>query len=209
MPEFDIVQTEDGDLVIEGDPAQAPLGELVVEHEDLTVQPTGGSTMPQLDATTFSSQIFWLVITFLFLWLVLSRKLIPEIHTVLENRQTKIRHDLDRAEKLRSEAESAKENYERALKESRTKAQTLIAESTSLMEKSASARHAELDTKLEKQLSDAQANIEASKAQALARLAPVSKELTQAIVEKLTAKKIAISDVSAVVDAKLKEKHNA
>jgi F-type H+-transporting ATPase subunit b len=162
--------------------------------------------MPQLNVEMFPSQIFWLIVTFAFLYLLLSRSILPRIHAALENRQSKINHDIDRAEQLRNEAEEARETYERALKESRLKAQDLIAESSALMDKSAAARHAELDKKLEKQLADAEANITSAKAEALAKLAPVSKELTQQIVEKLTGKKLQASEVSSVVDSLIEEK---
>lgn len=174
-----------------------------------THQPAHDKVMPQLDVTTFSSQIFWMVVTFAFLYLLLSRALLPRIHGVMESRQTKINHDIDRAEQLRNEAEEARETYERALRESRGKAQDLIAESSALMEKSAHARHAELDKKIEKQLADAEANIASAKSEALAKLAPVSKELTQQIVEKLTGQKLQTSEVSAVVDGLIKGKAHA
>lgn len=167
------------------------------------------SNMPQLDVEWFSSQIFWLTLTFAFLYLLLSRSVLPRIHNVMENRQNKITHDIDRAEQLRNEAEEARETYERALKESRAKAQSLIAESAALMEKSAAARHAELDRKLETQLSDAEANIAAAKEDALAKLAPVSKELTRHIVEKLTGQKLQDKEIATVVDTLIKEKSHA
>lgn len=167
------------------------------------------SDMPQLDITWFSSQIFWLIVTFAFLYLLLSRSVLPRIHTVMESRQNKITHDIDRAEQLRNEAEEARETYERALKDSRAKAQSLITESAALMEKSSNARHAELDKKLDKQLSDAEAGIAAAKSDALAKLAPVSKELTQHIVEKLTGQKLNEKEVATVVDGLIKEKSHA
>lgn len=165
--------------------------------------------MPQLEVVSFSSQIFWLIVTFAFLYFALSRSLLPRIHNVLESRQNKINHDIDRAEQLRNEAEEARETYERALKESRSKAQALIAESAALMEKSTTARHHELDAKLEAQMANAEANIRAAKTEALARLAPVSKELTQQIVEKLTGQKTEPSEISATVNDLIKEKHYA
>lgn len=162
--------------------------------------------MPQLDVAMFSSQIFWLAATFLLLYLVLSLSLLPQIHMVIENRQSKISHDLDRAEALRAEAEEARETYERALKEARAKAQSLMMESSVLMDKTTANRHAELDKKLEKQLAKAEADIASAKKAALAKLAPVSKELTQQIVEKITGQKVSATEINAVVDALLKEK---
>lgn len=186
---------------------ETPEGTVITEVK-VQEPPHAEGGMPQLDVTTFSSQIFWLVVTFAFLYLLLSRSILPRIHSVLESRQSKISHDIDRAEQLRNEAEEARENYERALRDSRIKAQLLIAESSALMDKSSAARHAELDKKLEKQLADADANITSAKAEALAKLAPVSKELTQQIVEKLTGQKLQASEVSAVVDSLIKEKAN-
>jgi len=164
--------------------------------------------MPQLDFDTFSSQIFWLVVTFAALYVLLARSVIPRIHDVLEHRQNKITHDIDRAEQLRNEAEEAREVYERALKESRAKAQALISESAALMDKSSAVRHAELDAKLTKQLAEAEANILSAKTQALSKLAPVSKELTQQIVEKLTGQKPKDAEVAPVVDNLLKGSAN-
>lgn len=183
-------------------------GEAEATTAEIAAITHGEGGMPQLQFETFSSQIFWMIVTFAFLYLLLSRSLLPRIHTVMEGRQNKISHDIDRAEHLRNEAEEARETYERALKESRMKAQELIAESSALMEKSAAARNTELDGKLEKQLNDAEANIASAKSEALAKLAPVSKELTQHIVEKLTGQKLQSSEVSSVVDTLIKEKAN-
>lgn len=197
-PETDVLFAIEGEVAV----VETETGQLV----DI---PPAESGMPQLDADWFSTQVFWLIVTFAFLYLLLARSVLPRIHTVLESRQNKITHDIDRAEQLRNEAEEARESYERALKESRNKAQALIAESAALMEKSSTARHAELDRKLEKQLADAEASIAAAKADALATLAPVSKELAQQIVEKLTGQKLQNTEVGSVVDTLIKEKDHA
>lgn len=178
-----------------------------VTHTSTEHAPQQGG-MPQLNFDTFSSQIFWLVVTFAALYILLARSVLPRIHDVLENRQNKITHDIDRAEQLRNEAEEAREVYERALKESRAKAQALISESAALMDKSSAVRHAELDAKLTKQLAEAEANILSAKSQALSKLAPASKELTQQIVEKLTGQKPKDAEVTAVVDNLLKGSAN-
>lgn len=171
--------------------------------------PAEGPKMPQLNTEHFSSQIFWLLVTFIALYAMLSRSLLPRVHDVMEGRQSKIAHDMDRAEQLRTEAEEAKVIYEKALQESRAKAQNLMAESAALVEKAATSRQAELDSKLERQLAEADANIQTAKAQALARLAPVSKELTQQIIEQLTGEKSSAGKVSETVDKLIKQKEAA
>ncbi|MCH2546132.1 MAG: ATPase [Alphaproteobacteria bacterium] len=202
--DFAVSQDMNGELVI-----QSQNQNFVAETQQADNAQHGKAGMPQLDVETFSSQIFWLIVTFAFLYLLLARSILPRIHDVLESRQNKISHDIDRAEQLRNEAEEARETYERALKESRAKAQDLIIESSALMEKSSTARHAELDKKIEQQMRDAEAAITNAKTEALAKLAPVSKELTQQIVEKLTGQSLKATEVDAVIDAMLKDKANA
>ena len=184
---------------------EAAAGDATTATVEHTADHGGKATMPQLDPTYMHSQIFWLAVTFLALWAILSRTVLPRITTILENRQNKITQDLERAEKLGLEAEAARDHYEKALVESRTKAQALIAESAALMEKTSTARHNELTAKLDKQLTKAEADILSAKEDAMAKLTPIAKELTQEIVEKLTGQKLKAADVSSVVDSIAKE----
>ena len=54
--------------------------------------------MPQLDFSTFPNQIFWLCVTLVVLYLILSRVALPRIATVLSERHGAIQRDLDKAE---------------------------------------------------------------------------------------------------------------
>src|SRR3546814_6905695 len=68
---------------------------------------TGGSGsggLPQLDADTYPTQIFWLVVTFVILYLIMSKVALPRIAEVLEERQERVADDIETAERLRSEA---------------------------------------------------------------------------------------------------------
>ena len=55
--------------------------------------------MPQLEISSYSSQIFWLVISFFFLYFIMSNIVLPRIGEVLKHRRDKITSDLDKAEK--------------------------------------------------------------------------------------------------------------
>ncbi len=63
--------------------------------------------MPQFDSSTFASQVFWLTVTFVALYFVLARSVLPKIARVLEARQGRIDDDLERATHLEQEAKEA------------------------------------------------------------------------------------------------------
>jgi F-type H+-transporting ATPase subunit b len=59
----------------------------------------GGAGMPQLDFSTFPNQIFWLVVTLVVIYLILSRVALPRIGAVLAERQPL--NDIAAAEELK------------------------------------------------------------------------------------------------------------
>ena len=84
--------------------------------------------MPQLDPSTFGSQLFWLAICFVTLYLVMALVVIPRITGTMGARADHLDGDLAEAEALRNKAEAALKAYEEALAEARTKALGLAQE---------------------------------------------------------------------------------
>ena len=82
--------------------------------------------MPQLCTDWASNQIFWLVVTLVAIFFVLSRLALPRISAVLSERQGTITNDLAAAENLKSEAEQAEEAYKKALEDARLEASKII-----------------------------------------------------------------------------------
>ena len=54
--------------------------------------------LPQMDISTFPSQLFWLVVTFLILYVFMSKYVIPSLRTTIEERKDKIIGDINEAE---------------------------------------------------------------------------------------------------------------
>jgi F-type H+-transporting ATPase subunit b len=155
--------------------------------------------MPQLDPTWFASQLFWLVITFSVLYLVLSRVMLPPLQAMLLKRQETLDHDIDQAQSMKSEAERARQEYERLLAETRAKAQQLLAEAQAAHKAKADRAVQEMDKEIEKKLADATRKIEAKKQELKAALSPATAELTAAIVEKLTRQAPTSEQVSRII----------
>ena len=90
------------------------------ELSDAAVE--AGPGMPQLDFSTFSNQIFWLVVTLVVIYFILSRFALPRIGGALAERAGTITNDLAEAEDLKQRALEAEQAYEKALAEARAKA---------------------------------------------------------------------------------------
>lgn len=84
--------------------------------------------MPQLDFSTFPNQIFWLVVTLVVIYFILSRVALPRIGSILAERTGTITNDLAAAEDLKAKAAEAEEAYNKALAEARAEAQRIAAE---------------------------------------------------------------------------------
>ena len=62
--------------------------------------------MPQFNAKSFNSQLFWLIITFTTLYLAITYFILPRIRENIRLRKNKIANDLERAEKIKAEIEN-------------------------------------------------------------------------------------------------------
>lgn len=82
--------------------------------------------MPQLCAEWMPNQIFWLVVTLVAIFFVLSRVALPRIGAVLAERSGTITNDIAAAEDLKNKAAEAEVAYEQALTDARAKAQDII-----------------------------------------------------------------------------------
>ncbi|MGD9863065.1 MAG: F0F1 ATP synthase subunit B', partial [Pseudodonghicola sp.] len=78
--------------------------------------------MPQLDFSSFPNQIFWLAVTLVVIYLILSRVALPRIGGILAERTGTITNDLAAAEDLKAKAVEAEEAYNKALAEARAEA---------------------------------------------------------------------------------------
>lgn len=89
--------------------------------------------MPQLDFSTWGNQIFWLIVTLVVIYFVLSRIALPRIASVLADRQGTITNDIAAAEELKKKATEAEEAYNQALADARAEAQRIVAETKAAM----------------------------------------------------------------------------
>lgn len=78
--------------------------------------------VPQLDFSTYPSQIFWLIACALCLFFFVKNVFLPRVVFVLEGRDRRIQGDLAKAQEVRAQAQQVKESYEVSLLESKREA---------------------------------------------------------------------------------------
>jgi F-type H+-transporting ATPase subunit b len=78
--------------------------------------------MPQLDPAIWPNLIFWLIVSIVLLYMILSRVALPRLGSVLAERQDAISNDLEMAALMKRRAEEAEAVYEKALAEAREEA---------------------------------------------------------------------------------------
>jgi F-type H+-transporting ATPase subunit b len=161
--------------------------------------------MPQFDPAFFAPQLFWLAVTFLTLYFLMSKVALPKIGAVLDERQRKIDDNLDKAAQLKAEAEAAVAAYEKALAESRAHAQSVIKETTDRLSKQAEERTRELGAKLAEQIKAGEARIAAAKVTALANVRDVAVEVAGAVLGRLVGGVVDQGNLDSAVAAALKE----
>ena len=161
----------------------AGLAVLLASGAVLAKEGSGG--MPQLDYHSFAPQLVWLAITFVALYLVMSRLAVPAISDTLDKRQAKIQGDLDAAEKANEEARSLIAAYQKRLADTREEARKLMRERGEVDNAAAAARLQALHDKLAAQIADAERRIAAQRDEVMEGLEQMAKDIGQEVYAKL------------------------
>ncbi len=162
--------------------------------------------MPQLDITTFSSQIIWLTITFAALFLVMWKVAVPRISEVLESRQQRIEDNLDKAAAFKKDAEAAIEAYEKAIAGARSEALGLINETAQSIQAEASKQEAQLAETLQVRIAESEAAIAKAQETAIAGIRDMAQDVAIAATEKLSGTAPKAADAGKAIDAAMKSR---
>jgi F-type H+-transporting ATPase subunit b len=143
-----------------------------------------------MDAHTFPSQIFWLVIFFGLLYLLMSKVALPKMAAVLDKRHKAIEGDLAKASALKHETEAAIQHYEKSLADARANAQGIATETRSKIADEIETERSALEKTLSSKLAEADSRISATKAKAMQDVHEVAAETAAEIVSELTGHKV-------------------
>src|SRR3954464_7502224 len=159
---------------------------------------------PPFQKETFASQLVWLAITFVALYLLISRIAVPRIGGIVEERAKRIEGDFAEAQRMKEESEAALAVYEKSLADARNRAQAIGAEIRDKLHAEAEESRKATEAKLNAQLADAEKQIAVTKTAAMANVRSSATDAASAIVERLIGTVPPAPAVAAAVDDVLK-----
>jgi F-type H+-transporting ATPase subunit b len=140
---------------------------------------------PPFQSQTFASQLVWLVIAFVLLYVLMAKWALPRVGGILESRQKRIDGDIAEAGALKAQSDEAVAAYEKALADARANAQAIANETRDKQAAAAEARRKTLEDELNAKLADAEKTITATKTAAMGNVRGIAEDATRAIVERL------------------------
>ncbi|WP_343081872.1 F0F1 ATP synthase subunit B' [Ostreiculturibacter nitratireducens] len=183
--------------------AAGAAGEAVTHAAEAAGHAAESAGMPQLDFATFPNQIFWLVVTLVVIYFVLSRIALPRIAGVLAERQSTITNDIAAAEELKLKAEEAEKAYNQAIADARTEAQKIVAEARAAIQADLDAATAKADAEIAARSAESEARITEIRAGAVEAVGAVARDTAAALVAALGGK-VDEKAVDAAVSARMK-----
>ena len=187
---------------------------VLLGHGAAVASSSSGPKLPQLDLATYSSQVFWLIISFVILYFLVAKLAMPRIAEVLEERQERIEDDLDKAETLKKEAYQVRIEYEKALSAAREKAQDATRHAQEEIAKRSAEAESAAQVKVTVMLEEAEKRIAASKTGAEGKPGDpisslersVAQEVVANAVQKLIGVDVTAADIDAAIAATLEER---
>ena len=155
--------------------------------------------MPQLDPAYWPSQAFWLILIFTFLYLALSKIFIPKIKESIDDRENKIKDDLDEAQELKTIAEQKLKEYEITIENAKKDVQKIIFESKKKLNSEIQNKKKQFEKEIETEVKNAEKEIENLKKDSLNNISTISEEMTSKVVEILSGEPLNQSSVKAAV----------
>lgn len=155
--------------------------------------------MPQLDPNAWPPQLFWLAVTFIALYLLISRVVIPRTGGGIEARRSTIESNLNDAQSMKDKADTAVKAYEARLADARASADAIAKENYATLAAEMTAERSKLDASLIAMINDADRRVNDAKAKAMAEAKTLAADIAATIVGELTGAKLADSTVADAI----------
>lgn len=143
--------------------------------------------MPQIAqlAATYSSQTFWLLLTFGFVFFVIGLGMVPKVQSTVDMRDKKIADDLASAKASFARADALEEEWRAKENAARAAAQELVGEAKARSVRETEARLAVIDGELNAQIEAAERQVAAARQRAMTEIEGVAAEAAADIAQRI------------------------
>lgn len=163
---------------------------------------SGASGLPQLNIESFPSQIFWLVVAVIVLYLLFARTVLPAISGVIEERSDAVEDDLDRAAEFKRKAEEAEKAYDKALADAQAEARRIAEETRAQIDKQVEEATAKADAQIAEKVAESETRIDEIRADAADAVREVAMDTAEALVEAVAPGAADAETIRAAVEAR-------
>ena len=156
--------------------------------------------MPQLDPTYWASQAFWLILVFSILYISIAKFYLPKIKNNLDNRENRIKDDLEDANKFKELSETKLEQYKKILEDAKKEVMKIHLESKNTLDKDIQTKKETIEKEIEKEIIKAQKDISDLKKNSITNIQKISENIASNIIESISGDKLNESSVKATVE---------
>tara|TARA_B100000242_G_scaffold92175_1_gene62595 strand:- start:28 stop:603 length:576 start_codon:yes stop_codon:yes gene_type:complete len=156
--------------------------------------------MPQLNPKYWASQAFWLILVFTILYISIAKFYLPKIKNNLDNRENRIKDDLEDANKFKELSESKQKEYEKILEDAKKEINKIHVESKNTLDKDIYTKKQSIEKEIEKEISKAQKEISDLKKNSVSDIQKISENIASDIIEKISGDKLNESSIKATVE---------
>jgi F-type H+-transporting ATPase subunit b len=164
-----------------------------------TEVPAGQNKFPPFQSEHFPSQVLWLTVTFVLLYVLMSRIALPRVGAIFAERSKRIADDLAAAHSLKERSEAAGAAYQKALADARARAQAIANETREKQTVEAETINKRLEAQLHEKLAAAEQSIAETRSAAMANVGSIAAETAAAIVERLIGTTPSQQEVAAAI----------
>ena len=170
---------------------------LIAINKDLFAAEAG---MPQLDPTYWASQAFWLILVFTILYVSISKFYLPKIKGNLDNRENKIKEDLESASKFKEQSEAKLKEYKIILENAKKEVSKIQLDSKNILNKDIQSKKETIEKDIEKEVLKAYKEIAELKKNSISTIQSISENIVSNIIEKISGDNLNESSIKAAVD---------
>jgi F-type H+-transporting ATPase subunit b len=170
---------------------------LLAVQNDLFAAEVG---MPQLDPKYWASQAFWLILVFTILYISIAKFYLPKIKINLDNRENKIKDDIDDANKFKELSEAKLQDYKKILEDAKKEVIKIQIETKNTLDKNIKSKKELVEKEIEKEIIKAQKEISDLKRNSISDIQKISENIASNIIEKISGDKLNESSIKATVE---------